>query len=34
MDLAQLRAEMVANGPAWAEVLEEDIDPDDPRAAP
>jgi uncharacterized damage-inducible protein DinB len=29
MDLAELRAEMEANGPAWAEILEEDIDPDD-----
>lgn len=29
MDLAQLRAEMEANGPAWMEVLDEEIDPDE-----
>ena len=29
LDLPQLRAEMEANGPAWTEILEEDIDPDD-----
>jgi uncharacterized damage-inducible protein DinB len=29
MGLAQLRSEMEANGPAWTEILEEDIDPDD-----
>ena len=29
MDLAQLRAEMETNGPAWTEILEEDLDPDD-----
>ena len=29
MDLAQLRSEMEANGPAWTEILEEDLDPDD-----
>ena len=29
MDLAQLRTEMEANGPAWTEILEEDIDPDE-----
>lgn len=29
MDLAQLRAEMEANGPAWTEVLENDIDADE-----
>jgi uncharacterized damage-inducible protein DinB len=28
MDLAQLRSEMETNGPAWTEILEEDIDPD------
>ena len=27
MDLAQLRAEMVANGPAWTELLARDLDP-------
>jgi uncharacterized damage-inducible protein DinB len=29
MDLAQLRAEMEVNGPAWMEVLDEEIDPDE-----
>jgi uncharacterized damage-inducible protein DinB len=29
MDMAELRSEMEANGPAWTEILEEDIDPDD-----
>jgi uncharacterized damage-inducible protein DinB len=29
MDLAQLRAEMEINGPAWMEVLDEEIDPDE-----
>jgi uncharacterized damage-inducible protein DinB len=29
MDVAQLRSEMEANGPAWTEILEEDVDPDD-----
>jgi uncharacterized damage-inducible protein DinB len=29
MDLAQLRAEMEANGPAWTEVLKQDLDPDE-----
>ena len=29
MDLAELRAEMEANGPAWTEVLDEEIDPEE-----
>jgi uncharacterized damage-inducible protein DinB len=29
MDMAELRSEMEANGPAWTEILEEEIDPDD-----
>ena len=29
MDLAALRAEMEANGPAWTEVLDEEIDPEE-----
>ena len=29
MDLAQLRSEMETNGPAWTEILEQDLDPDD-----
>jgi uncharacterized damage-inducible protein DinB len=29
MDLAQLRSEMEANAPAWTEVLEQDLDPDE-----
>jgi uncharacterized damage-inducible protein DinB len=29
MDVAQLRAEMEINGPAWTEVLDEEIDPED-----
>lgn len=29
MDLAQLRAEMAANGPAWTEVLDDEIDPEE-----
>ena len=28
MDLAELRAAMVANGPAWASLLAQDLDPD------
>ena len=29
MDLAELRAEMETNGPAWMEVLDEEIDPEE-----
>ena len=34
MDLAALRAEMEANGPAWTEVLDEEIDPEEMPPGP